>query len=331
MNLFASSATLAQTSMPAIAPQGGTFWLPPEASTAAPNTDFVFYFIYWVSVFFFVLIVALMVYFVLRYRQRVPGAAAPGHVTHNTTLEITWTAIPLVLVGAMFYVSFRGYMDLVTPPANSMDINVTGQKWLWTFTYPNGHVDTELHAPVDTSVRLILASNDVIHSLFIPAFRVKRDVVPGRYNYLWFRATKPGEYLALCSEYCGTGHSNMQARVIIHEPGLYERWLAEASNPFKTHTLAEVGEMLVARRCSGCHTVTGAANTGPTFKGVYGHDVRLSDGRTVRADENYIRESILEPRAKVVSGFDPVMPTFKGQLKDKEITAIIEYLKKLSQ
>jgi cytochrome c oxidase subunit II len=180
-------------------------------------------------------------------------------------------------------------------------------------------------------VRLILTSNDVIHSLFIPAFRVKRDAVPGRYNYLWFHATMPGDYLALCSEYCGRGHSDMLARVVVHEAGLYERWLDEASDPFRTHSLTEVGEMLVARRCSGCHSVTGAANTGPTFKGLYGHEAAMADGTTVMVEENYIRESIFEPRAKVVRGFEPVMPTFKGQLKDQEITAIIEYLKKLSE
>ncbi len=331
MSLFDLSPTLAQTTLPAIAPEGGTLWLPPAASTAAPATDAVFYFIYWVSVFFFVLIVGLMVYFVFRYRQRVAGTLAPGQVSHNTALEITWTGIPLVLVGIMFYMSFRGFMDLMNPPKGAMDIHVLGQKWTWSFTYPNGHVDTELHAPVDTPVRLILASNDVIHSLFIPAFRLKKDAVPGRYNYLWFRATKTGEYLALCSEFCGTQHSNMLARVVVHEPGMYERWLAEVSDPFRTHSLSEVGQMLVTQRCRGCHSVDGSANVGPTFKRAYGHDVPLADGRSVVADDNYIRESIFEPRAKIVRGFEPVMPTFKGQLKDKEITAIIEYLKQLGE
>jgi cytochrome c oxidase subunit 2 len=318
------------TPLPPVAPEGGTFWMPPAASTIAPHTDAVFYFIYTVSLFFFTLIVLLMAYFVFRYRRRVEGERGPGRTTHHTALELTWTAVPLVLVVLMFYSGFRGFMNLMNPPAGALDIRVLGQKWLWSFTYPNGHVDTELHVPVDTPVRLTLESNDVIHSFFIPAFRIKRDAVPGRYNRIWFQATRPGEYLALCAEYCGTQHSDMLARVVVHEPGLYEKWLAEAADPFRTRSLAEVGQLLVAKRCGGCHSVDGSANIGPTFKGIYEHSVTLADGSTVVADDNYIRESILEPRAKIVRGYEPVMPTFKGQLKDREITAIIEYIKALS-
>ncbi len=333
MNPQAMSALLAQapTSLPAVAPEGGTFWMPPAASTGAVATDAVFYFIYAVSLFFFALIVLLMAYFVIRYRRRVEGARGPGRATHNTALELTWTAIPLVLVVIMFYMGFRGFMNMINAPAGALDIRVLGQKWFWSFTYPNGHIDTELHVPVDMPVRLILESNDVIHSFFVPAFRIKRDAVPGRYNKIWFKATRPGEYLALCAEYCGTQHSDMLARVVVHEPGLYEKWLDEASDPFKTRTLAEVGALLVTRRCGGCHSTDGSANIGPTFKGLYEHDVALADGTTVQAEDNYIRESILEPRAKIVRGYDPVMPTFKGQLTDKEITAIIEYLKELGK
>jgi cytochrome c oxidase subunit 2 len=339
MNGYWLEGILAQTSprVPPIAPQDGTFWMPPAASTIAPETDAVFYFIYTVGLFFFALIVVLMGYFVLRYRRRPEEAragaafsdAAGRHANHNTALEVTWTVVPLVLVAMMFYTGFRGFMNLMNPPAGAIDIRVLGQKWRWAFTYPNGHVDDELHVPLNTPVRLILESSDVIHSLFIPAFRIKRDAVPGRYNKIWFQATRAGEYLALCSEYCGTGHSDMLARVVVHEPGLYERWLDEASDPFRTRSLAEVGQLLVVKRCGGCHTVDGSANIGPTFKGVYEHEVPLADGRTIVADDDYIRESILTPRAKVVRGFEPVMPTFKGQLNDREITAIIEYLKEL--
>jgi cytochrome c oxidase subunit 2 len=315
--------------LPPIAPQDGTFWMPPAASTIAPETDAVFYFIYTVALFFFILIVVLMGYFAFRYRRRAPGELPARPVTHNTPLELTWTAVPLVLVAVMFYTGFRGFMNLMNPPAGALDIRVLGQKWRWAFTYPNGHVDDELHVPLNTPVRLILESSDVIHSLFIPAFRIKRDAVPGRYNKVWFQATRPGEYLALCTEYCGTGHSDMLARVVVHEPGLYEHWLEEASDPFRTRSLAEVGQLLIVKRCGGCHTVDGSANIGPTLKGVYEHEVPLADGRTIVADDDYIRESILTPRAKVVRGFEPVMPTFKGQLNDREITAIIEYLKTL--
>ena len=321
---------LAQTTMPSIAPEPGSFWMPPQAATAARQVDPAFAFIYWVSVFFFVLIVALMVYFVLRYRRRREGEAVRGGVTHNTALELTWSAVPLVLVVIMFYMGFRGFLDIINPPANAMQVHVLGQKWLWSFTYPNGHIDTELHAPVDTPVELILSSNDVIHSFYVPAFRIKRDAVPGRYNRIWFEATQPGEYLALCAEYCGTQHSDMLARVVVHEPGEFRAWLDEASDPFKTRTLAEVGALLVMKRCAGCHSVDGSAHVGPTLKGSYGRDTQFADGTRGVADDNYIRESILYPQRKIVAGYDPVMPTFKGQLNDREILAIIEYTKELS-
>ena len=321
---------LAQTTMPSVAPQDGSFMMPPQASTTAHNVDTVFYFILWVSFFFFVLIVALMLYFVLRYRRRVEGEAAPSSVTHNTALEITWSAIPLVLVVIMFYMGFRGFMDMTNPPAQAEDIHVLGQKWTWAFTYRNGHVDTELHVPVDTPIRLILTSNDVIHSLYIPAFRLKKDAVPGRYNKAWFEATEPGEYLALCAEYCGTQHSDMLARVVVHAPGGFEKWMADASDPFKTRSLAEVGALLHHKRCAGCHSIDGSANIGPTFKGLFGREEKFTSGTSIVADENYIRESIVNPQKEIVQGYDPVMPTFKGQLKDRGILAIIEYIKELS-
>jgi cytochrome c oxidase subunit 2 len=324
-------AILAQTNLPPIAPEGGTTWMPPQASSAAAQVDAVFYFIYWVSVFFFTLIMTLLVYFVLRYRRRVEGEAAPGATSHNTALEITWLTIPVLLVAVMFYTGFRGFMSMVDPPPGALNIHVIGQKWTWSFQYPNGHVDTELHVPVGQPVMLTLASNDVIHSLFIPAFRVKRDAVPGRYNKIWFRPTRAGEYLALCAQYCGTGHSDMLARVVVHEPGGYEPWLEAASNPFLTHSPVEVGQLLVTRRCSGCHSVDGRSGIGPTLKGLFGHEVRFSDGTTAIADENYVRDRLLSPHQKVVAGFEPVMPTFRGQLKDQEVTAIIEYLKELAK
>jgi cytochrome c oxidase subunit 2 len=326
------SSLLAQapTTLPTIAPGGHSLWMPPQASTGAPPVDAVFYFILGISTFFFILIVALMVWFVLRYRQRRAGETAPGQVTHHTGLELTWSAIPLVLVVIMFYMGFRGFMDMVNPPVGAEDIRVLGQKWKWFFTYPNGHTDTELHVPVDRPIRLILESNDVIHSLWIPAFRIKRDAVPGRYNKIWFQATQPGDYAAVCAEYCGTQHSDMLARVVVHEPGMYEKWLNEAADPFRTRSLAQVGELLVTRRCLSCHSVDGSANIGPTLQGIYEHPVKLADGSEVIADDNYIRESILYPSAKLVAGYGNQMTSFKGLLKDREITAIIEYIKKLS-
>jgi cytochrome c oxidase subunit 2 len=330
MNMLSSLNLLASADLPSVAPRPGSFWLPTQASTGAAQTDLVFYFIYWVSVFFFILIVALMVYFVIRYRRRREGELPANQVTHNTTLEITWSAIPLVLVVIMFYLGFRGFIDLARPPRDSLDIRVEASKWAWWFNYPNGHGDNELHVPVDQPVRLTLESRDVIHSLYIPAFRIKKDAVPGRYNSVWFEAKAPGDYLLLCAEYCGTQHSDMYAKVVVHEPGKYEQWLENASDPFKTRTMAEVGELLYLKRCAGCHSIDGTANVGPSFKDIYGETAQFDDGSTATIEDNYIRESILYPQRKIVRGYGKDMPSFKGQLSDREITAIIEYIKQLS-
>jgi cytochrome c oxidase subunit 2 len=308
----------------------GGFWMPVQGSTGAAAVDRIFDFIFWVSVFFFVLIVSLMVLFVVRYRRREGREEAEPSARHNTALEVTWTVIPILIVVAIFAWGFKVYLDLNVPPANSYEVLVTGQKWKWLFTYPNGHVDENLHVPVDTPVRLVMTSEDVIHGFYIPAFRLKRDVVPGRYVKIWFRAVKTGEFQIYCTQYCGTGHSDMWAKVVVHEPGGFERWLQEAGDFLKKMSPTEAGERLYRTRgCAQCHTVNGAVGTGPTLSKLFGHQVSLDGGTTVLADENYIRESIFEPQAKVVLGFQPVMPTFKGRLTDQEITVMIEYLKTL--
>jgi cytochrome c oxidase subunit 2 len=308
----------------------GGFWMPVQGSTGAAAVDRIFDFIFWVSVSFFVLIVGLMVLFVVRYRRREGREEAEPSRRHNTALEVTWTVIPIVIVIAIFAWGFKVYLDLNVPPANSYEVLVTGQKWKWLFTYPTGHVDENLHVSVDTPVRLVMTSEDVIHGFYIPAFRLKRDVVPGRYVKIWFRAVKTGEFQIYCTQYCGTGHSDMWAKVVVHEPGGFERWLQEAGDFLKKMSPTEAGERLHRTRgCAQCHTVDGTAGTGPTFSQLFGHQVPLDGGTTVLADENYIRESIFEPQAKVVLGFQPVMPTFKGRLTDQEITVMIEYLKTL--
>jgi len=313
-------------------PNGGgrSFWMPPQVSTVAAGVDWLFYFILAVSVFFFLLIVGLMVLFVVRYRRR-EGEAAEPSPHHNMALEVTWTTIPVILVVIIFFFGFKGFLDMSTPPANAYEILVDGQKWNWSFTYPNGYVDENLHVPVDRPVRLVMSSADVIHSLYVPAFRIKMDVVPGRYSKAWFEATEPGEYDLFCAEYCGTSHSDMIATVVVHPPGEFESWLEEASNFLDRMTPVEAGRMLFqARGCQQCHSVDGTSKTGPTMLGVFGRSEAMADGGTVVADENYLRESILEPQARIVAGYEPVMPTYQGRLKDEEITAIIEYLKSLS-
>ena len=315
----------------AAGPNDPSFWLPRGASTSAEGVDRVFALIYGISLFFFLLIVAILVVFVIRYRRRV-GREAGDTPSHNTPLELTWTIIPLVLVVVIFWQGFKGFLDLVTPPANAYEILVNAQKWKWTFTYPNGYVDDRLHVPVDTPIRVVLTSEDVIHSFYVPAFRVKKDAVPGRYTKAWFQATTPGEYDLFCAEYCGTSHSDMHTTVVVHPPGEFEKWLDGAANLLATLSPAEAGAKLYSSRgCAQCHSVDGRPGTGPTFKGLFGHDVLLEAGKRAIADENYLRESIVDPGAKVVAGFQPVMPTYQGRLKDREITAIVEYLKTLEK
>jgi cytochrome c oxidase subunit 2 len=320
---------LLTTAASALPDDGSSFWMPPQVSTVAQGVDWLFNFILAISVFFFLLIVALMVVFVVRYRRR-EGQRAEASPSHNTALELTWTGIPLILVIAIFVFGFKGYLDMSTPPANAYEILVEGQKWNWSFTYPNGYVDADLHIPVNRPIRLVMGSQDVIHSLYVPAFRIKMDVVPGRYSKAWFEATRPGEYDLFCAEYCGTSHSDMIATVIVHPPGEFESWLEKASNFLETMSPVDAGRKLYqVRGCQQCHSVDGTAKTGPSLLGVFGREEAFVDGSRLIADENYIRESILEPQARVVAGYEPVMPTYQGRLSDPEITAIIEYLKSL--
>lgn len=315
----------------------GTFWMPPASSETAGKVDFVFYFVFWISAFFFALIVGLMVLFLFLYREK-KGVEAQKTAHHNTPLELTWTIIPSILVVIIFWLGFKTFMDITTPPQNAQEIRVTAQQWKWFFTYPNGYVAEDLHVPVDKPILLTMSSVDVIHSFFVPAFRTKMDVVPGRYTKVWFKATETGEFVILCAEYCGTSHSDMVSQVVVHEPGGYEKWLADASNWMKDLPPVEIGKTLVigdkdgrnSKGCKQCHSVDGTAHTGPTLKGIFGHEVKLRDGSSVLVDDGYIRESLENPQAKVVAGFDPVMPTYKGRLKDDEINAIIDYIKSLS-
>jgi len=328
-NLVASLLSLAGALQPQ--PKEPSFWMPPQVSTFASSVDWLFMVILGISIVFFVLIVALMLIFVIRYRHR-EGHEPEASPSHNLPLEVVWTAIPVVIVMVIFYLGFISYLDMATPPANAYEVRVEGQKWKWTFTYPNGYVDENLHVPVDRPIRLVMSSADVIHSLYVPAFRIKRDVVPGRYSKEWFQATTPGEYEIFCAEYCGTGHSDMLSHVIVHPPGEFEQWLEKASNFLDTMTPVEAGRKLYqVRGCQQCHSVDGTAKVGPSFKGIFGEPQALSDGSKVVVDENYIRESILEPQAKVVAGFEPVMPTYQGRLKDAEIDALIQYIKSLEK
>jgi cytochrome c oxidase subunit 2 len=250
------------TLLDVLAARDPKFWLPPQASTTSGDIDFVFSFIFWVSAFFFALIVGLMVFFLIRYRRRKPGqGAAPDAPEGNVTLELVWSAIPFVLVVVMFWLGFKTFMDHRTAPGNAYEVSVTGMKWAWQFEYANGWVENELNVPADTPVRLVMTSEDVIHSLSIPAFRVKQDVVPGRYTEAWFRCPEPGRYRIFCTEYCGTKHGDMLSWVVVHPPGEFEKWLEDASNFVDRMAPAEAGKLLFEKRgCAACHSVDGSAS-----------------------------------------------------------------------
>jgi cytochrome c oxidase subunit 2 len=308
-----------------------TFWLPEGRSTFASEIDSLFYLIYWVCVFFFLLILGMAVWFLVKYRRRGDEVVVQKSAHHNTLLELVWSGIPLLISLAIFVLGFRGYMDLMTPPDDAYQIQVGAQKWSWTFTYPNGYVDSELHVPAGRPVSLIMSSQDVLHSFFVPELRTKHDVIPGRYTTVWFNADRPFEGTVYCTEYCGTNHSQMQSLFVAHDPAEFHKWLENASRWWEGMEPAEAGALLYQKRgCVQCHSVDGSGGIGPTFRGSFGNRRQFVDGQSAEMDENYIRQSVLEPRARVVAGFDPVMPTFQGRLKDEELAVLIAYIKSLS-
>lgn len=305
-------------------------FFPKPTSTNAGSVDDLFYFILAVSVVFFAIIVAAMIIFIVKYRHR-PGVSPQPSPSHNNLLEVGWSVVPGLFLGVIFYWGFTSYLDMRQSPDNSYEIQVTAKKWTWSFTYPNGHVDNDLHVPIDKPVRLVMTSDDVIHSLYIPSFRLKMDVIPGRYTSTWFEANTVGDFVLFCAEYCGTQHSQMLARVVVHPSGEFDTWLENAANFMDKMTPEEAGKTLYTRRgCVQCHSVDGSAKTGPSFLDAYGSLQAMADGTQVEIDENYIRESILEPQAKIRAGYKPVMPTYQGQLKNEEIAALIAYIKSLS-
>jgi len=309
-------------------PDSPYFWMPVRGSTTADYVDGLFSYIMWVSIISLVMLMALMVYFVAKYRAKSRHDKPTSNVDHHSGLELIWSTVPLPIVLAMFAWGFQGFIALRTTPKDAYEIHVTGQKWKWLFEYPNGLTDDVLHVPVNQKVRVIINSVDVLHSLFLPAFRTKIDAVPGRYTELWFEPTAAGEYPIFCAEYCGTSHSNMITKVVAHEPADFQKWLKDAEAIIDTLPPAELGEKMYNQNgCAGCHSLDGSPKTGPSFKGVFGKTEALSDGTSVTVDENYIRNSILEPQAQLVQGFPPAMPTFKGKLSDKKIDGLVAFIK----
>ncbi len=298
---------------------------PEQASTIAAKTDALYFFMIAVSVFFSLLIFGLVTYFAVRYRRR-SELEVPRPLIGSLKLELTWTIIPTIIAMGMFVWGVMLFFQISRPPSDTLDMLVVAKQWMWKIQHPSGQREiNSLHVPVGQPVRLTMTSEDVIHSFFVPAFRIKMDVLPGRYTVAWFEATKPGRYHLFCTEYCGTKHSEMIGWVTVMDPVQYERWLSGASG----EPLAVSGRKLFEQlRCNTCHNETSGAR-GPNLAGLWGRDVRLQDGRTVTADQAYIRESILNPGAKIVAGYSQLMPTFQGQISETGLLQIMAYLESL--
>ncbi len=306
-------------------------FMPERASSVAPGVDHMFAFIFWVSAFFLALIVALTVIFVWRYRARPSRPAPEPSPDHDTRLELVWSGIPLALVLVMFGASTKVYSRMTSPEpgAAPLEVKVTARKWAWRFDPPGGKGGTELHLVAGRPAELVLASTDVVHSLYVPEFRLKQDAVPGRYTRMAFTPTRPGTYSVLCAEYCGTNHSKMEAKVVVHpDQASWDAWAHEGVAP--EESLVAVGRKAFDDNgCSGCHSVDGTPGVGPSLKGVWGKREKLVGGATVLVDENYVRESVLQPGAKIVDGFENVMPPIP--LEERDLLGIIAYLQTLKE
>ncbi|HWP65860.1 MAG TPA: cytochrome c oxidase subunit II [Candidatus Limnocylindria bacterium] len=304
--------------------------MPEQASTVAGEVDALFLSLVGVTIFFSLLIAGLLVRFMLVYRRR-SATDVPPRLHVPLWLEAGWSIVPLAITMMAFFWGARIYAALVSPPADALEVFVVGRQWMWKMQHLEGRREIdELHVPVGRPVKLTMTSEDVIHSFYVPAFRVKQDAVPGRYTTVWFEATKPGTYHLFCAEYCGTLHSGMIGRVVAMEPAEFQAWLSGAA-PGGTRgmSVAALGEQLFqAQGCASCHKA-GAAQRGPALEGLYGRSVVLADGRTVVADDAYLRESILDSNAKIVAGYQPLMPTYRGLLTEEQVLQLITYLKGL--
>jgi cytochrome c oxidase subunit II len=268
-------------------------------------------------------VLVAIVFFAVRYRQ---GAKVErGTIERHLGIELTWTITPLLIFIAIFVWAARDFTRLYRPPADALPVYVVAKQWMWKLQHRNGRREiNELHVPLGQPVRLLMTSQDAIHSFYVPAFRLKQDVLPGRYTGLWFTATRLGEFRLLCAEYCGSEHSQMTGRIVVMQPADYARWLGSGN---EQPSLAQYGFARFRELgCSGCHTA-GSTVHAPSLRGLLGRTVHLQDGRTLVADENYVRDSILLPKKDVVAGFEPVMPSFAGQVSEEDIQALIAYLR----
>lgn len=298
---------------------------PDEASTMAGRVDALYFYLLAVSAFFTVLIFVTLAIFAVKYRRSQHSVPVP--IEGSLLLEIAWSVIPLGLAMVMFVWGASVFFSMNRPPRGALEIYAVAKQWMWKFEHVDGRREiNELHVPVGRDVRITMISQDVIHSFYVPAFRVKQDVLPGRYTTIWFQATKPGSYHLFCAEYCGTSHSGMIGRVVVMEPAQYQLWLAGSTGE---GSLAAGGQKLFRDlACETCHRGDTGAR-GPDLAGLFGKPVTLQAGNKVVADETYIRESIVNPAAKVVFGYQPIMPTFQGQISEEGLLQLLAYIKSM--
>ncbi|MBV9393032.1 MAG: cytochrome c oxidase subunit II [Methylobacteriaceae bacterium] len=298
---------------------------PISASTEALKVDTLFYILLALAGFITLLVFGLVLLFAIRYRRGSKASRADMPDLLSREMEIGWTLATLFLFLFVFWWAGSADLSALVPPKGAIDVHVLAKQWMWKVEHSNGAREiNELHVPINQPVRLIMQSQDVIHSFFVPAFRMKQDVVPGRDNQTWFQATKLGTFHLLCAEYCGTDHSAMRGRIVVMRPEEYAAWLTRQP---EGDDLAHQGAALfVSRGCSGCHA--GSSNVhAPKLAGIYGRSVQLSDGRTIVADEAYIRDSILQPKRDIVAGYEPIMPSYAGILDDGEVQSLIAYIR----
>jgi cytochrome c oxidase subunit 2 len=315
-------------------------WLPDARSTLAPDVDHAWWVVMVISIFFFILVIGLVTYWGLKYKRR-SNKDLTSEVDHHFQLELVWTVVPLVLVIGLFFVGAKGYMNANVPPRDAINIDVTASQWNWSFTYPNGVNESELYVPEKTNIRLTMSSKDVIHSLFIPEFRAKQDVIPGLYTTIWFNATGLGDTAIECTEYCGglngdptkdndTGHSRMLSQVHVMSEADYEAWLAKEDALQNAKDPVVLGKTIFPSKCGICHNVDGTRKVGPPLDHLFEAQVKLDDGSSVTADEAYLRESIQNSQAKIVSGFprpSPMPPM--TDLTETQLNGLIKYIESL--
>src|SRR6185436_9811661 len=300
-------------------------FVPESASTVSGEVEALYFYIWGVTAFFVLLISIVLIYFVIRYRRR-NAFEIPRPIEGSTKLETLWSVIPLLIAMTIFFWGAKVYFAQYRPAKNAIEVYVVGKQWMWKFQHSTGQREiNELHVPVGRKVKLIMATEDVIHDLFVPAFRTKIDVVPGKYTTEWFEATKPGRYHFFCAEYCGMNHSGMRGYIEVMEQKDFDNWLSGNSNQTSPATAGHA--MFESLGCASCHGVNAEGGRGPALLGVFGSNRTFSNGPGVRADESYVRESIINPPAKIVNGFNPIMPSFQGQVTEEQLLSLVAYIK----